>query len=94
MGASADLPLTPERLNQARRRTMWFGTLFYGIGMSIGMLFFAWERTHSMQLFPFAIVIVPICLGGGYVFALVMWQRTKAQLEAREYERRRRISAT
>ena len=92
-GTDPSLPLTPDRLNQARRRTLWFGTLFYGIGMSIVMLYFAWEKTRSMQLFPFAIFIVPICLGGGYVFAIVMWQWTKSRLEAREYERKRRISA-
>ena len=51
-GTDPSLPLTPDRLNQARRRTLWFGTLFYGIGMSIVMLYFAWEKTPRCNYFP------------------------------------------
>lgn len=88
-----DTPLTPERLRQARKRFMWGTTLFFGLCMSLVMLCFAWTKIHSLQLLPFAVILLPMCLGGGYLFALVTWQWRSAQIEARDYDRKRRAMA-
>lgn len=81
--------LTPEVLDQHRRRTLWFGTLFYGLGMSAFMTYFAWDAIATARAVGLVIFIVAICLAGGYLFALFMWQWKKSLLEARESERRR-----
>ena len=78
--------LTPETLNLQRKRHIWSATLFYGGLMSVFMIGATWATMHTLG---FMIFVIAVCLGGGYVFALVTWEWKKSLLQSRDYERRR-----
>lgn len=94
LAAREEVPLTPERLLALRQRFVRRLTLAFGGAMWVGMVIaFAPTRGSGSDLWQLAviaaIVLLP-CSAGGYVFALVLWQRERAFLETREYERKKR----
>lgn len=90
-GKAEAIPLTPELVHRYKRRTLWTVSLLFGGAQSIVMWFVLWDGRATSVAFALPVVIV--CMAGGYVFALVIWQWKKSQLESREHERRRRASA-
>ena len=83
--------LTSEVLNKHRKRALWTGTLVFGVGGLVGGLSLAWPF-ERVPIWLALFALAPSMLGG-YVFGLVMWQRKKAILESREYDRRKRSRA-
>jgi len=82
----SETPLTPEALNRRRKHFVWGTTLFFGGGISAVMISGTWGTVHTPG---FLIFIIAICLAGGYVFALIMWEWKKSLLEAQDIKRRR-----
>jgi hypothetical protein len=82
----SEAPLTPEVLNLRRKHFVWGTTLFFGGGMSAVMISGTWGAVRGLG---FLIFIIAICLAGGYVFALIMWEWKKSLLQARDIKRRR-----
>lgn len=91
-----DTPLTPERLEEARRPFMRRCILTLGGALWAGMVLAAATGEFGRQpptvrgVVLFALLILVPCWLAGYLFALVMWQREKAFLETAEYERKKR----
>ena len=63
----------------------------FGIGGLAGALALAWPFVRVPFWLPL-LALAPAVLAG-YLFGLVMWQREKAILEARDYDRRKRVAA-
>ena len=81
-----DVPLTPDSLNLRRKHFVWGTTLFFGGGMSALMISGLWATLHALG---FMIFVVAVCMGAGYVFAIIMWEWKKSVLQAKDSERRR-----
>jgi MFS family permease len=87
----SDTPLTPDALNLRRRHFVWGTTLFFGGGMSAVMIGGTWGTVHALG---FSVFVIAVCLVGGYVFALVMWEWKKSLLQAQDFKRRRLIGGS
>lgn len=62
-------------------------TLLYGDLMSAFMIHMTWETVHVPAFVAF---VVAVCMGGGYLFALMMWQWKKSLLQASDIDGRKR----
>jgi hypothetical protein len=76
----------PLDLVARRKRMIWSTTAFWGGSM---WALTAWQVWDSSLPAMFYIFVGAVCIAGGYVFALFMWEMVKSNLQAKDAERRR-----
>jgi hypothetical protein len=86
-------PLTPERLADMRDQFVPRTTLVLTCANSAAIGFAFWNLASELPAIAmlfFGAIFLVFCFGGSYLLALFFWEMRKGELEASEFERKRK----